>query len=310
MSPMAPLPEWLRPGVAPALPEAPRGRGLRRFLLGPAGALSALAGAFFPGGRTAGRLASADPRAKVLACAALVASASFLRGFPALGAACAFSLLAALAAGAPSLRTAGAFLAVPALSAAVLAPATLNLFSPGEAALSLMPLPPAHLGGWAAPPRLEVTYEGLAAVARVLLRTTASAGFLLALAACTPPADLLGGLRALGLPRRGAEVLRMMARYLLTLADAAREIHLAKLSRSLLPPPGRSGRAWVSASVAELFRKCRSLADEVALAMESRGYRGQVRELPGRSWGGSEWVLLLLASSSAGWLLLLDGGAP
>lgn len=307
---MAPLPEWLAPGLSVALPPRPRTSGFRCLLTGPVVALSALAGAFVPAVRGGTPLSVLDPRAKVAACAVLVVSTSFLHGIPALGAASAFALLAALATGARKTRAAGAFLAVPLLSAAILAPATFNLFSPGEAVLRVCPLPSWHLAGWVTPTHLAITREGLASAGRVLLRCAASSGFLLALTSCTAPGDLLGGLRALGLPRGAAATLRMMGRYLLTLAEAARVIHLAKLSRSLVPPPGRQGRAWVSASAADLFRKSRRLAGEVALAMASRGYRGQVRELPRPPWRGREWICLLLASASAGWLLLLDGAVP
>jgi cobalt/nickel transport system permease protein len=105
-------------------------------------------------------------------------------------------------------------------------------------------------------------------------------------------------------------VLEMSVRYIALLTRAAQEIHLAKLSRSAVPRGVGETRAWAAAGVGELYRRSRSLADGVALAMASRGYTGEVRLLAPAKWRGGDTLALGVAVLVGTALLLSDGVGP
>ena len=121
-----------------------------------------------------------------------------------------------------------------------------------------------------------MTGSGLIVAGRFLLRSLDCVTLAYLLVATTDPAALLGGLRRLGMPRVFGMVLTMAQRYVAVLLRAAEEIHLAKLSRTIAPARLRGEQRWVAAGIGILFRRTHKLAQEVHLAMISRGYDGEL----------------------------------
>jgi energy-coupling factor transporter transmembrane protein EcfT len=58
--------------------------------------------------------------------------------------------------------------------------------------------------------------------------------------------------------------------------------------------------------VGAVFRRTRSLADAVTLAMVSRGFTGEVRLLRPARWRRTDWLLVAAAAAVAAGLLILD----
>ncbi len=308
---MTPLPDWLRPGLAPGA-KAPRRRGrslrpLRRALAALEAVLSTLVSDRPDGGR-AGFLRGADPRAKLVAGVALIVAATLLHGLAALAACLAFAVGVAAGGRVRIVRIAVALGASLALTAVVMAPATLSVVTPGAPVLTLAHPGGGSLGPFRAPQTVAITDAGLAVAARMLLRTSACVTFALILAATSRPQELLAGLRALGVPQAFVMVLTMTERYLAVLLRAAQELHLARLARSVGGIGFRREEAWAAAGIGAVFRRTRTLADAVTLAMIARGFTGEVRLLRPPRWHHREWLLVTAAVLVAAALVVVDRG--
>lgn len=291
---MASLPAWMHHPAADAaaIPPQPRRRGVVRRGLAE---LLRLLGLLLDDRLAArpGLLQAIDARVKAPALIGLMVVATLLHGLPALGALYALALALAALSRIPITRVLGAWLVMPLVSALVVLPAALNVFTPGA---PLLPL-------WGS---LAVTDAGCYVAARLVLRTLACVTLTLLLVATTPPARLFHGLRALGVPRVAVMLLAMMARYLVVLARAAEEIHLARLSRTLAPGTLRQEQAWVAAGMGALFRRAHALGEDVYLAMLARGYTGDAPLLAPPRLGWRDGVFLAGIMTLAAGILLLD----
>lgn len=297
---MTALPAWLRPGTSPLAPHRPGRSHLRRGAEALAARLGALAR---PAPPPSGFLAALDPRAKVIGGLCLIVAAT-LTGQPlvlALGyTGC---LLLAAWSRLPLRRFLALWLAVPLFSAVVMLPATLDVVTPGHPLLVLWHDAAWRIGAWRLPSALTVTDAGLLAAGRMVLRTALCASLAWLVAASTPPVRLFYGLRVLGVPSAFVMTLALMHRYLAVLVQAAHDLHLARLSRTVGPSPG-GALAFVAAGVGSLFRRTHSLGRSVCLAMLSRGYRGEVRLLDAPRWQAQDWLASLtccLALAAAWW---------
>lgn len=252
-----------------------------------------------------GLLQSLDPRAKVLGLMGLLVVVTLLHRPLAMGLALALSLLLGLASRLPAWGLARVWLAVPLFSAAIIAPAVLNVITPGPAVAVLWYPSSDHLGPWALPPALTITSSGLVVAGRFLLRVGVCVTLAHLLAATTRPDRLLQGLRILGAPRVFVLLLGMMERYLSLFLRAAQEIHLARLSRSAGVGSTRQEQAWVAAGMGALLRRTQALGHEVFHAMLSRGYTGEARLLDPPRWKGEDWSFLVAMACFAFVLLRL-----
>ncbi len=308
---MTPLPEWLRPGLAPGVAAPRRRRGSLRPLRRALAALEAVLGTLVSDGRDgrrAGLLRNADPRAKLLAGVVLIVAATLLHGLATLGACLALAVGLAAAGRVRLVRIATVLGASLALTALVMAPATLDVVTPGAPVLTVARPGGGSLGPFRLPATVAVTGAGLAVAARMVLRTSACVTLALVLAATSRPQELLAGLRALGVPQAFVMVLTMTERYLAVLLRAAQELHLARLARSIGGIGVRREEAWAAAGIGAVFRRTRTLADAVTLTMIARGFTGEVRLLRPPQWRRLDWLLVAAAALAAVALVAADRG--
>lgn len=304
---MANLPDWLldRPSrrePAPARRSFAPGRLVRRSLSEFAGLLSRpLLSA--RGLEASGYLQRLDPRAKVVGLVGLIVLTTWLTTWRALALDAVLCSILLAGSKIPLKSLSGTWLAVPFFSIFLMLPATLNLVTPGEVVLPLWTPGRDWLGPWALPEVVGITGAGLEAGARFVSRSLLCVTFALLLTCTTRPDRLFRGLRALGVPKVFVLLLTMMERYLWVLARSAEEIHLAKLSRTLVPVRLRQEQAWVAAGAGALFRKSRSLGNAVYLAMQSRGFTGEVRLLEEARWRLADAGFI--AAAAAGCALVL-----
>jgi len=130
----------------------------------------------------------------------------------------------------------------------------------------------------------------------------------LLLAATTPLWRVSHALRALGAPALIALLFSFVARYAFLLLERVMALHRALLGRGGLPKRlGPRARMLTSASTALLLRAYER-AEQVAIAMEARGWDGRMRSLPlprlgGKAILGGVVAALLLALPCAwAWL--------
>lgn len=255
------------------------------------------------GGGVEGFLGRVDPRAKVAGVLALLVAATLARRPESLAAAAGAAWVLALAGGVPPRRIALALSFVPLFGLLLALPAAFSPVTPGEPLWVLLRYPAGSFGPWRWPADLSVTADGLYVAFRLLLRSAACLSLALLLTASTPAPALWRALRALGTPAVFVMTAGMMARYLELLLRGAEEVHLAKLSRGGALG-ARFERAWAAASLGEIFRRTRRLADDVARAMVSRGFSGEVRLLDEERFKGNDWAFLVSAFLGAAWLAL------
>lgn len=262
-------------------PARPRRDFATRFAAGLAGAMARALDADAVS-RQPGLLQGLDPRAKLVACLALIAAAVATRQLAVLAALFLFAVALALASGITPARLAKQlwlgvllFTGTIALPALVLVPGTPVL------ALPLLPWP--------------VTEQGLRSAAFLVGRAETAATYALLFVLATPWAHVLKAMRSLRLPVALVAILGMTYRYIFVLLGLAGQMAEARRSRMVAPLDGGQGRALTVATAGVLLGKAFDLASEVHLAMVARGYRGEVHLLDDFRARPRDGVALLLA---------------
>lgn len=128
---------------------------------------------------------------------------------------------------------------------------------------------------------LTVSGEGLRLVATIMLKSWISVQAATLLVFTTPFHDLVHGLERLKLPRLMVAVVSLMYRYLAVLTDEATRMMRARAARSVRVD-GRKGPSigWrakvVGHMVGSLFIRSYERSERIYMAMQARGYRGQL----------------------------------
>jgi cobalt/nickel transport system permease protein len=239
-----------------------------------------------------GLLQRIDPRAKVAGLLALVFAAVLSTS------AVAIAAVLALAVAAAALSR----LSLGRLATGVWLPA---LVFTGAIALPALVLVPGRevarvpLAGWA------VTAQGLSSAGYLLLRVETAATLAWLLVFTTPWTRVLKALRVLRVPVVVVVMLGMTYRYILLLLEIAHEMFVARRSRTIAPPSGRGRRQAVAASAGVLLTRSLQLSGEVYQAMQSRGFRGEVRVLDDFRMRGADWLALasfVAIAAAAAWV--------
>jgi cobalt/nickel transport system permease protein len=305
MSDATATPEWLlapQPGLCPCCTIGTRRRGgfVARTLDGATALLRSALFAEDAAGRD-GLLQRLEPRAKVLAAAALLVAVSLVHHLPVLGGAYLGTLALALGSRLPL----GAFvrrvwLFIPIFTGVVVLPATLSFVTPGHVVLPF--------GSWFGHP-VGITSQGLRAAGLLVLRVATSVSLVVLVTLTTTWTRLLAALRALLVPRLFVTVLAMAYRYLFHLLGAVTDMYEARRARTVgADARGRLGRATVAATAGALFGKAHALSEEVHLAMVARGFVGDVGTLrPTRVRSRDVAVALVLVVAGAA-MVVVDRG--
>ena len=236
-----------------------------------------------------GALQRLDPRVKVVSLLVLLVAAATVRREPVLLGLYALTLVLAVSAGL-TLRffLARVWLFVPVFTAIVVAPATLNLVTPGHVVVSL--------GTWFGTP-VGLTQEGLTAALLIVTRVATSVSLAVLLTLTTPWPRLLNALQALHVPQVFVLVTGMGYRYVFSLLGSVDEMYTARRARTVGRESSvKNGRSFVSASAGALFARTYALSEEVHMAMVARGYslaRPTSTREPVRR---TDWVSLVFAA--------------
>ena len=230
-----------------------------------------------------------DPRVKFVLAVAFILTVALAPS----GAWPVYILLLALALGVAVLSELGvgfvlkrAALALPFVLAAL--PVIFTL--PGAPLFSL-PLGPWTLTGSAA---------GLERFVSIALKSWISVQIAIVLSASTPFPDLMMAMRAVRVPRLLVTIFGLMWRYLFVLADEAMRLMRARSARSgAAGQPGMKvggslpWRGRVAGGMAgNLFLRAIERSDRIYVALLSRGYDGEVRDLPLPPLRSFHWLLL------------------
>ena len=231
--------------------------------------------------RRAGLLQSLDPRVKLLGFLGLIVAAAASRKLEVIGAVFALASVLAVCSRVP-LRTlmirvwAGAFaftglIALPAL-----------FLTPGRPVARLPVL------GW------SVTAQGLRGAVYLISRVETTATLSMLLVLCTPWTHVLKALRVLRVPVVLVVILGMTYRYILLMIGTAEEMFESRRSRMVGRLEPKQARRLAIATAGVLLSKTMQLSGDVYLAMQSRGFRGEVYVLDEFEMRRRDWIWLAL----------------
>jgi cobalt/nickel transport system permease protein len=240
-----------------------------------------------------GLLQSLDPRAKLLGMMALLLAVSISHNLLVIFVLYILTLPVAYASRVPMgffLKRVWVFM--PFFTGIVALPALFNVFTPGVPLITLIDL---------ASPRiyLAITQPGVITAAFLLLRVGASVSMGALLILTTHWTTLLKALRVLHVPQAFVLILGMTYRYIYLLLHVTNNMFLARKSRVVGRVSRGEDREWLAASMGTLFSKSYTLSDEVYLAMQSRGFRGEAQVMASMIWRRADWMWLIVFLSVA-----------
>ncbi len=239
-----------------------------------------------------GLLQQFDPRVKLVGLLALVVAAALSRNILVILGLFAIALVLALLSRVP-FRT----LATRVWVGALLFTGTIALpaifLTPGRAIYRL------PLLGW------PMSAQGLGSAAYLITRVETAATLSLLLILCTPWTHVLKAMRVLRVPVVFVVILGMTFRYIFLMLETARDMFEARQSRMVGVLEGAERRRLAGASVGVLLSKTLQLSSDVYMAMQSRGFRGEVYTLDDFVMRWHDWVALagfLAVAALAFWL--------
>ena len=134
---------------------------------------------------------------------------------------------------------------------------------------------------------------GLASAAMLIARALTTSSLAALLILTTPWPHLLKALRILGMPAVAIVILGMTYRYLFLLLNSALDLFTARRSRQVGRLDADQSRRLLVAGGGVLLGKSLQLANDVYLAMLSRGYRGEHQTLDDFAMRHRDWAALL-----------------
>jgi cobalt/nickel transport system permease protein len=242
--------------------------------------------------RLDGLLQQLDPRVKLLGILALIVPAAASRSFAVIAGLFAIAVaLAALSHVSFDVLLKRVWIAVLLFTGVIALPAP--FVTPGRVVCHL------PLLGW------SMTAQGLTSAGYLVLRVETAATLCVLLVLTTPWNHVLKALRVLRVPAVMVTILGMTYRYLFLVLQSAHDMFESRRSRMMGGLTGRERRRVAASSAGVLMSKTFELSSEVYLAMQSRGYRGDVSILDEFQVRSFDWAMLAafaLVSIAAFWL--------
>ena len=242
--------------------------------------------------RAGGLLQRIDPRVKALAILALVVAVAMAhKVWVVLGLFMVALVMAALSQVSFELLAKRIWIAALLFTGVIALPAP--FVTPGR---TLAHLP---IVGW------PITAQGLTAAAFLIMRVEAAATLTVLLVLSTPWSHILKALRVLRLPVILVVILGMTYRYIFLLLQSAHDMLESRRSRMVGELDGPARRRVAAASAGVLMSKSAQLSSGVYMAMQSRGFRGEVYILEDFQARQLDWIMLaifLLLAIAAVWL--------
>lgn len=284
MAPVAQLPDWLKE----AKPElcftgVAGGRVKHGFVEKTLANLSSFLTAALYGGNAAakeGFLQGITPHARILGMVILVAASAMtteavMLGFIAALAAV-LTLTSRVAFKSAAKRVAPSFV----FTLVLMLPVVFSFMTPGAEVVGIKGL------------KVAVTREGLFSAAFFLTRVTAAVWLASLLSLTTTQSDLFKGLGRLPVPAFFVTALFMTFRYMFILVKIAEDAALARKSRVMRPFPVSESQRWFASRATLILKRSVALAEEVSMAMASRGFKDTIKDFDGKRLSGRDFPWL------------------
>lgn len=228
-----------------------------------------------------GLLQSLDPRVKLISMVALIFAVAMTRDIRLLAVVYVLTLIAAYLSRVELLFfLKRVWVFIPIFAGIIMIPILFNVFTPGVALLTLAtPGPGAHLGPFALPAVITITWQGVLVATLFVLRVATCVSVAVLLFLTTPRDLLFKSLRSLKVPKVYVLTLDMCYRYIFLFSDMIKDFYTAKKSRSLKALPMIEEQKWVGSRVGYTLIKALSMSEKVHGAMISRGFNGDIKIL-------------------------------
>jgi cobalt/nickel transport system permease protein len=151
----------------------------------------------------------------------------------------------------------------------------------------------------------SITLQGLIAATLLVTRVETAVTLTTLLVLTTPWMHILKALRAFHVPQEVVMMLAMTHRYIFLLAETANQMFESRTSRTVGVLDGTQRRRVIARSAGVMLSKSFELSNEVFLAMQSRGFRGDAKVLVDFRMRGRDYVALtscLVAVVMAVWV--------
>jgi cobalt ECF transporter T component CbiQ len=239
-----------------------------------------------------GLLQALDPRVKIIGLLALILDVTFARNIFTILVVFTIAVLLAVLSNVP-LRTVAtrAWLGALTFTGVIAFPAIFT--TPGNALFQLPIL------------RFTITAQGVTSAIYLISRVETTVTLSLLLILCTLWVHILKALRVLGVPVVFVVILGMTYRYLFVMMETAQNMFEARQSRLIGSIASSEKRRIAASSIGVLLTKSFQLNTEVYLAMQSRGFRGEVYTLDDFAMQRKDWIALaffLVAAIILFWL--------
>jgi cobalt/nickel transport system permease protein len=209
--------------------------------------------------RAGGLLQGVDPRVKVVGTFAVIVAVALTHSLAAIAGAFIFAIiLAALSRISPFHLARWVWMPVFLFTGCIALPAI--FLTPGDPIRA----------GW------PITVQGLRTAGFLLLRSETAVSLSTLLVLTTRWAHILKALRVLRLPVVFVVILGMTYRYLFVILETALDMFESRESRTVGVLEGPDRRRLATATIGVLLSKSYQLSTNVHLAMQSRGFRGEV----------------------------------
>ncbi len=160
----------------------------------------------------------------------------------------------------------------------VVAPAALNLFTPGTIVMPLISFGKSSTFWiYTVPESIGITREGLVFVSLLTLRVFNSLSICFLLLYTTPLTELIRALKVLHVPDTLLMVFVLTYKYILIFSRTLEEVYQARKSRIVCATGTRRTGDWAAGRMAFFFRKTQLKCEEVFYAMVARGAGRQIR---------------------------------
>lgn len=151
----------------------------------------------------------------------------------------------------------------------------------------------------------SVTRQGLIVATLLVMRVETAVTLTTLLVLTTPWMHILKSLRAFHVPPEAVMMLAMTHRYIFLLAESANQMFESRTSRTVGVFDSALERRVMAQSAGVLLSKSIELSNEVFLAMQSRGFRGDAKVLVDFRMRGRDYLALascLVVSIAAVWI--------
>lgn len=232
-----------------------------------------------------GFLQMIEPKVKVITLLSFVVVLSLQKSMEGIAI---FSLLAILlvfASKIPFTTFIKRLLPAAALTLLIAIPVVLNLIVEGDPLFVLLRLERAvNVGPLVIAKEIAVTRQGLLSAITLVLRVITSVSVVFLLTMTTPPNTFVKTLSSL-VPGTLQPLVSISYRYIFFLVRKVEHFIMGLRSRQIASVTSSTGRHWVASRIGLLFSMSMEFSNELAMAMESRGYRGERFNVRGSTLG-------------------------